>query len=115
MTQNIELQKYWILTYKDILVPTLTFINSKTSALFEEYNPRYTMYRKNIHVIAANVLKRLQESQVLDTLYQCLENNFDPEDMNNSQLICLYTFEDSIFTQIPYDSLKKLIETDRFS
>lgn len=110
MINNVELQNYWKLTYKQIIIPTVQFFQSKGSKLLEEYNPSYKIYSDNIYKIAENVYKRLKdEKDTLENLYLVLDNKFNLERHNYAELLCIYTFKASIFTQVKFEVLEELL------
>lgn len=110
ISQDHNLQNYWKVVYDPILIPTISFFNSKASILLNEYNPRYYNYNKNMKIIALNVLEKLKkEPAILDSLYNGLDYKFDPDNFNHAELISLYAFKVSIFTQLKFEDLKKLL------
>lgn len=107
---DVRLQEYWKLVYDPIIRPTLTFFSSQANNLLKEYNPRYTGYSKNMRIIASRVLKRLKEdSELFNTFIAALDNKFDPENFNHAELLCLYTFKESIFTQLKLEEIRELL------
>lgn len=110
LSMDQRLQKYWCLVYEPILIPTLSFINSKASVLLNEYNPRYKKFNKNSEIIATNVLNRLKEEKtVLNSLKERLHGSFNPENLNYAELIYLFVFKDSIYTQLNIEDLELLL------
>ncbi|MEG0297810.1 MAG: MerR family transcriptional regulator [Clostridium sp.] len=110
LSENIELQNYWKLVYDPILVPTISFFDSKARVLLGEYNPMYTSYEKNMNRIAANVLEKLLENySVLEKIYKCLDYKFNIKSIKYSELICMYNFSTSMYTQLELEDLKKII------
>lgn len=113
MINNVELQNYWNLVYNPILMPTLYFFINKGSKLLGEYNPLFKRYSENIDKISQSVYLRIkEENDILDKLNLALDNKFDIEMFNHSQLICIYTFRDSMFTQVKLDALKELLNKE---
>lgn len=113
LLNDVELQNYWKLVYNQILVPTLQFFQYKGSKLLGEYNPNYEKYNKNMYLIAERVCKRLKEErELLEGLNLALDNKFDPERGNYSELICIYTFKTSIYTQVKLEVLKGLLNKE---
>lgn len=114
MINNVELQNYWNLVYNPILMPTLYFFINKGSKLLGEYNPLFKRYSENIDKISQSVYLRIkEENDILDKLNLALDNKFDIEMFNHSQLICIYTFRDSMFTQVKLDALKELLNEEK--
>lgn len=114
MINNVELQNYWNLVYNPILMPTLYFFTNKGSKLLGEYNPLFKRYSENIDKISQSVYLRIkEENDILDKLNLALDNKFDIEMFNHSQLICIYTFRDSMFTQVKLDALKELLNEEK--
>lgn len=112
LSNNIELQNYWRLLYDPILVSLLSFFRCKGGELLGEYNPTYEVYNKNMKKVAINVYKKLKENyEIADKLYSAFNINFN--DINYLELIYLYTFEYSIFTQINLDVVKELLNKER--
>lgn len=109
LIDSIELQNYWKMVYDPILIPTLNFFINKGSKLLGEYNPTFKRYSNNIEKISENVYTRIGEEDILDKLNLALDNKFDIEMFNHSQLICIYTFTDSMFTQVKLELLKELL------
>ncbi len=112
LANNVELQKYWKLVYDPILIPTLHFFINKGSKLLGEYNPIFKRYSDNMDKIAQTVYMRIKEEDVLEKLNLALDNKFDIEMFNHSQFICIYTFRDSMFTQVKLDVLKELLNEE---
>ena len=112
LANNVELQKYWKLVYDPILIPTLYFFINKGSKLLGEYNPIFKRYSDNMDKIAQTVYMRIKEEDVLEKLNLALDNKFDIEMFNHSQFICIYTFRDSMFTQVKLDVLKELLNEE---
>lgn len=113
LTNDVELQNYWKLVYNPILMPTLNFFINKGSKLLGEYNPIFKRYSNNIDKVAQNVYIRIKEEDILDKLNLALDNKFNIEIFNHSQLICIYTFKDSIFTQVKLEALKELLYEEK--
>ncbi len=114
MINNVELQNYWNLVYNPILMPTLYFFINRGSKLLGEYNPLFRRYSENIDKISQSVYLRIkEENDILDKLNLALDNKFDIEMFNHSQLICIYTFRDSMFTQVKLDALKELFHEEK--
>lgn len=114
MINNVELQNYWNLVYNPILMPTLYFFINKGSKLLGEYNPLFKRYSENIDKISQSVYLRIkEENDILDKLNLALDNKFDIEMFNHSQLICIYTFSYSMFTQVKLEVLKELLNKER--
>ncbi|MEG0541115.1 MAG: MerR family transcriptional regulator [Angelakisella sp.] len=110
MTQSVTLQNYWNLCYTPILSPTFSFYNSHASMLLQEYNPRYADYTNKMQIICKNVVERLHQNNALYArLMQVLNNQFHPEANHYAELICLYTFHESIYTQLDIDLLHQLV------
>lgn len=110
LANNEKLQKYWITSYDSILVPTLCFINGKASSLLQEYNPVYAKYHKNTQQIASNVYKRLKDNKKLyNSLLISLKDKFNPQALNYAELIYLFIFKESIYTQLEISDLKQVI------
>lgn len=113
LANDIELQKYWKVVYKPILMPTLHFFINRGIKLLGEYNPIFKRYSENMNRIADGVYKRLKnEDEVLNKLKLALDNKLDIEIFNHSQLISIYTFRDSMFTQVKLEALKELINKE---
>ena len=114
LSNNVELQNYWKLVYNPILMPTLNFFINKGIRLLEEYNPVFKRYSDNMKKIAERVYIRLKENEeLLNKLNATLDNKLDIEIFNHSQLVCIYTFRDSIFTQVKLEVLKELLNEER--
>lgn len=114
LSNNVELQNYWKLVYNPILMPTLNFFINKGMRLLEEYNPVFKRYSDNMKKIAERVYIRLKENEeLLNKLNATLDNKLDIEIFNHSQLVCIYTFRDSIFTQVKLEVLKELLNEER--
>ena len=56
---------------------------------------------------------RIKEENILDKLNLALDNKFNIEMFNHSQLICIYTFTDSMFTQVKLEALKELLNEEK--
>ena len=114
LSNNVELQNYWKLVYNPILMPTLNFFINKGMRLLEEYNQVFKRYSDNMKKIAERVYIRLKENEeLLNKLNATLDNKLDIEIFNHSQLVCIYTFRDSIFTQVKLEVLKELLNEER--
>ena len=114
LSNNVELQNYWKLVYNPILMPTLNFFINKGIRLLEEYNSVFKRYSDNMKKIAERVYIRLKENEeLLNKLNATLDNKLDIEIFNHSQLVCIYTFRDSIFTQVKLEVLKELLNEER--
>ena len=110
LANDMELQSYWKLVYNKILLPTLQFFQYKSRKLLSEYNPKYERYNKNMYLIAEKVCKRIKkERELLERLNMALDNKFDIERDNYSELICIYTFRKSIYTQVKLELLNGLL------
>lgn len=110
MLKDKKLQEYWKAAYELVLKPTSAFLNSKVDYLFKEYNPRYCKYSNNMNAITKAVFQRLKSEQgLLEELVQSLDNKFSPEEYNYGDLLWLYTFKGSIFTQLEIEDLKELL------
>ena len=110
MTENSILQKYWKLVYEPILVPTLAFFNSNVDRLLKEYNPHYVDYTNNMHKIADRVWLKLKSNpSLMMDLIIILDNKLNIETINKYIILCLYTFKNSIFTQLELDRLRELL------
>lgn len=108
--KDSTLQKYWQLVYEPILVPTLAFFNSNVDRLIKEYNPQYTSYSNNMHIIADRTLLKLKSNpSIMRDLIIILDNKLSMETINHHIILCLYTFKNSIFTQLELDRLRELL------
>lgn len=56
---------------------------------------------------------RIKEETILDKLNLALDNKFNIEMFNHSQFICIYTFTDSMFTQVKLEALKELLNEEK--
>lgn len=108
--KDSRLQEYWKLVYEPILVPTLAFFNSNVDRLLKEYNPQYASYINNMHIIADRTLLKLKlNPSVIMDLIIILDNRLSIETINNYIILCLYTFKNSIFTQLELDRLREIL------
>lgn len=94
-------------------MPTLHFFINRGSKLLGEYNPIFKRYCDNIDKIAQDVYMRIKEETILDKLNLALDNKFNIEMFNHSQFICIYTFTDSMFTQVKLEALKELLNEEK--
>ncbi len=111
IVEDEKLRRYWTLIYEPVLRPTIDFFDSEANKLFKEYNPRYLKYSENMDIICKCVLEKLKyEPIILKELMKCLGEEESSGGLNYSHLICIYSFEGSIFTQLELNKLKELIE-----
>lgn len=110
MAHDARLQEYWNLCYSPILVPTFAFYNSHVSTLLQEYNPRYGDYMNKMQLICKKVTDRIyQDNKLYAQLLNVLNNQFHPEAYHFAELMCLYTFSESIYTQLDIQALLDLL------
>ena len=110
IVEDENLRRYWTLIYEPVLRPTIDFFDSEANKLFKEYNPRYSKYSDNMEIICKCVLERLKyEPIILKELIKCLGEEESHGGLNYSHLMCIYSFEGSIFTQLELNKLKDLL------
>lgn len=110
IVESEKLKEYWTLIYEPLLSPTITFFESEVNKLFKEYNPRYSHYGDNMRTICDEVLERLKSKPtILYELTKFLGEENGRNGLNYSHLMCIYSFNGSIFTQIELNKLKELL------
>ncbi len=110
IVENEKLKEYWKLVYEPVIRPTIAFFESEANKLFKEYNPRYSDYGDNMRRICDEVLERLKYKPIiLYELIKFLGEENDCNRLNYSHLMCIYSFNGSIFTQVELNKLKEIL------
>lgn len=110
IVEDEKLREYWTLVYEPVLRPTIDFFDSEANELFKEYNPRYSKYSDNMNIICEGVLEKLKsEPIILKEITKCLAEEESHGGLNYSHLMCICSFNGSIFTQLKLDKLKELM------
>lgn len=113
IVEDESLRKYWTLSYEPVVQPMIAFFESEANKLFKEYNPIYSKYSDNMDRICSQVLEKLKYEPILfKELVECLEGEKCQGVLNYSHLMCIYSFDGSIFTQLELNKLKEVIDLD---
>ena len=111
LSKNKELQAYWNLEYEAILTPYFEFVAGPAQNFMSEYSIEYKTYLSNISKINKRVANRLCTGDLIQ-LKELLQNQL-PNHFGNylhSELHILLSFKDSIFTVLPLEKIKTIIE-----